>query len=237
MVGDHHFPYTDKRTQRLINDFLEEQQPDYLIYNGDLCDFYQLSKFSKDPARVAYLEDDIKQVRQMFALHERTLPNTKKIFTTGTHEYRFEMFMWSKAAELSSLACLTIPKLYELDNYGIGYVPFEQGLLTNGTFLILHGDIVSIHSSYTAKRQHEKQGGSGMCNHTHRMGSYFKTDRFGTYGWWENGCTCTLEPDWLTNANWQQGFSLVHFTDHERFFVEQIPIVDHKFMYGGRLYK
>lgn len=236
-MGDHHYPYTDWATQKLIDKFLAELQPDVLIYNGDICDFYQLSTFSKDPTRVGELENDIKMVRQMFARHEQSMPKTQKVLITGTHEYRFEKFMWSKAAELSSISNLTIPQLYQLEQYGIGYVPFEQGLLINDVFMVLHGDIVSIHSSYTAKRQYERQGGCGICNHTHRMGEYFKTNRYGVWGWWENGCTCSLDPDWISNPNWQQGFSLVHFTDHERFYVEQNLIIDHKFMYGGRVYK
>jgi predicted phosphodiesterase len=237
IVGDHHFPYTDPITQKLINRFLEEQQPDYLIYNGDVCDFYQVSKFAKDPSRADQLGNDIKQVRQMFAYHERILPNTEKILISGTHEVRFEKWLWTKAPEVSSLEELSVPAQYQLENYGIGYVPYEQGLLINDIFLVLHGDIVSIHSSYSAKRQFERQGGCGICNHTHRMGSYYRTDRHGTWGWWENGCTCDLDPDWTMNPNWQQGFSLLHFTATDRFYVEQIPIINHAFMYGGKLYK
>jgi predicted phosphodiesterase len=237
VVGDHHFPYQDQKTQSLINRFLTELQPNYLIYNGDLCDFYQVSVFAKDPNRISKLQEDIDMVTQMFESHKQTLPDTQLIMIAGTHEYRFEKFLWSRAAELSSLSCLTIPELYKLDRYEIKYIPFEQGLLINKVFLVLHGDIASIHSAYTAKRQYEKHGGCGMCNHTHRGGSFYKRDRFGTWGWWENFCTCSLDPDWIRNPNWQQGFSLVHFTDHKRFWIEQIPIVDYAFLYGGRLYK
>jgi len=237
IIGDHHFPFTDEKTQELIDRFLEERQPDIIVYNGDLCDFYQISVFAKDPSRVGELQKDVNRVKHMFAKHGLIIPNTLKILVEGTHEYRFQKFMWSKAAELSSLNCLTIPELYQLKEYKIVHVPFEQGLLVNRVFLILHGDIVSIHSAYTAKRLYEKHGGCGITNHTHRGGSFYKRDRFGTWGWWENFCTCSLDPDWIRNPNWQQGFSLVHFTSHSRFWVEQIPIIDHAFMYGGRVYR
>lgn len=236
VVGDYHYPFQDKRTVAIVDEFLAELQPNYLIYNGDLCDFYQVSKFSKDPARLGHLQRDINLVKRMFTKHELILPNTVRIMLGGTHEFRFEKFLWSKAAELSSLACLTIPELYQLREHNIKYIPFEQGLLINKVFLILHGEIVSIHSAYTAKRQFERNGGCGLCNHTHRGGSFYKRDRFGTWGWWENFCVCSLNPDWIRNPNWQQGFSLIHFTDHKRFWVEPIPIVDHKFLYGNRIY-
>lgn len=237
VIGDTHFPFHDPKTIALVDRCLEDIQPDYLIYNGDLGDFYQLSVFAKDPARLGGLQGDIRLVKRMFAKHELILPNTEKILISGTHEYRFEKFLWSKAAELSSLSCLTIPELYQLKEYNIQYIPFEQGLLINKVFLVLHGEIVSAHSAYTAKRQFERNGGCGMCNHTHRGGSFYKKDRFGTWGWWENFCLCSLNPDWIRNPNWQQGFSLIHFTDHKRFWVEQVPIIKHEFLFRGTTYK
>ena len=50
-----------------------------------------------------------------------------------------------------------------------------------------------------------------------------------------HNCLCSLDPDWVSNPNWQQGFSLVHFTK-DRFWVEQLQIINRKFMYGGRVF-
>jgi hypothetical protein len=47
---------------------------------------------------------------------------------------------------------------------------------------------------------------------------------------------CSLDPDWITNPNWQQGFSIITFEDGGRYFVEQIPVMKNKFIYGGRIY-
>lgn len=237
VIGDTHHPHHDYTAIRIAESILVDTQPDILIYNGDLCDFYQVSVFAKDPARIHLLQKDIDMVKNMFKKHKRLLPNTKKFFIAGTHEHRFEKFMWSNAKELSSLKALTIPELYELNKYDIDYIPFEQGLMVNKVFLILHGDLVSVHSAYTAKRAFEKHGGCGIVNHTHRGGSFYKRDRFGTWGWWENFCLCSLNPDWIQNPNWQQGFSMVHFTDHSRFFVEQIPIIEHKVLFRGKVYR
>jgi hypothetical protein len=237
LIGDQHFPFENQKVLNVVDEIMDEVEPDYILYNGDLCDFYQVSKFDKDPGRVDELEHDIGLVKQYFAKHEIMFPYAQRIMLNGTHEHRFEKFMWSKAAELSSFSCLTIPSLYNLKEYGIKYIPFEQGLLINGVFLILHGDIASIHSSFTAKRQFERKGGCGITNHTHRGGSYYKTNRFGIWGWWENFCLCTLNPDWIQNPDWQNGFSLIHFTDHKRFWVQQIPIIDNEALYNGKVYK
>jgi len=236
IIGDTHNPYQDTRAVQAVEKFLAELQPDYLFYNGDLSDFYQVSVFAKDPARLGELQSDIDMTTDMFARHVVSMPNTKKILVEGTHENRWYKYLQERAPAVSKLRGTNIIELYKLESFGIDYAPFERGVLINGTFLVLHGDIASIHSSYTAKRHYEKHGGNGICNHTHRGGSYYKRDRFGTWGWWENFCLCRLDPDWIQNPNWQQGFSLVHFQDDGRFWVEQIPIVHGKFIYGGKLY-
>jgi len=237
VINDPHNPYQDVRTLSLVEGLLKEIQPNYLIYNGDMCDFYQISPFDKDPHRIPEMQGDINNTKAMFQRHKVILPNTKKILQDGNHEDRWQKFLWTKARELSSLRCLTIPELYGLSEYDIEHVAYERGIMINDIFLILHGTIASIHSGYTAKRMYEKHGGCGICGHCHRGGSFYKRDRFGTWGWWENFCLCSLDPDWTQHPNWVQGFSLVHFIGHKRFWVEQIPITGHAAMYGGKLYE
>ncbi len=236
ILGDTHCPYQDNEVVAAVEKFLEDSQPDYIVYNGDINDFYQVSSFSKDPSRLAHLQDDIDITTAMFKRHREIVPDAEIIFIEGTHENRWYKYLQDKAPAVSQLRGTTIPALYDLEKLGITYVPFERGVLVNGTFLILHGDYASIHSSYTAKHHFEQSGGSGICNHTHRGGSYYKRDRFGVYGWWENFCLCRLDPDWIQNPNWQQGFSMVTFSDTGRFFVEQVPIIDGQFIYGGKVY-
>lgn len=236
VLNDTHIPFHDPEVLQLVERFLAENPPDILIYNGDMIDFYQLSKYDKDPARISLMQKEVDTVCELLDRHAKILPDVERYFIVGTHERRMQSFLWSKAQALSSLRCLTIDELFGLNERGITKVDFEQGVIINDVFLVLHGDIASIHSSYTAKRLYEKHGGCGMAGHTHREGSYYKRDRFGTWGWWENGCLCSLNPDWIQNPNWVQGLSLVHFTG-QRFHVEQIPIIDGKFVYGGKKYE
>ncbi len=237
IMGDTHNPYQDDKVVNVVEQCLEDIQPDYLFYNGDLNDFYQVSDFSKDPARLSSLQEDIDLTIKMFERHKYIVPNVKMVFIEGTHENRWFKYLQDKAPAISKLRGTTIPALYMLDKFEIEYVTFERGVLINSTFLILHGDVASKHSAATARVHYEKNGGSGICNHTHRLGSFFHRSRFGTFGWWENGCLCRLDPDWIINPNWQHGFSVITFEDTGRFFVEQVPIVENKFIYGGKLYQ
>jgi hypothetical protein len=220
-----------------VERFLADYQPQIVVYLGDMNDFYQVSVFDKNPERVSQLQQDVSNTTTMFRRHRNILPNSAFFLIDGNHEYRWQKFLWTKAPELSSLDCLSIGELFKLNEFQIDHIPYEEGLMLNGIFLFVHADIASIHSGYTAKRLYEKHGGCGMCGHTHRGGSFYKRDRFGTWGWWENFCLCSLNPDWIKNPNWTHGFSLVHFKGRHRFWVEQIPIIGGGFMYGGVLYE
>ncbi len=235
ILQDTHNPFQDQRVLREVELFLGELQPELIVYPGDMGDFYQISKFNKSPSRADKLQEDLGSTASMFKRHRKLCPNTRMIFEDGNHEDRLRKFLWGVSPALASLKCLTIESLYKLKESDVEHIPYEEGLLINGNFMITHSDLIRAHSGYTAKGMSDKHGGSGIHGHSHRLGSYYKRNRFGIYGWWENGCLCDLNPDWIQNPNWQQGFSLVHFKK-ERFWVEQLQIIQRKFMYGGAVH-
>jgi len=234
VLQDTHNPFQDQRVLREVELFLWELQPDLVLYPGDMGDFYLLSKFDKNPERANSLQKDLNSTGEMFKRHRALLPNARMIFEEGNHEDRLRKYLWQNPA-LASLDALKLKNLYKLEDAGVEHVPYKEGVLINGKFLVTHGDLVRAHSSYTAKGMSDKYGGSGIHGHTHRLGSYYRKNYFGIYGWWENGCLCDLNPDYVTNPNWQQGFSIIQFTK-DRFWVQQIQIINRKFMYGNRVY-
>ena len=235
IINDTHNPFQDQRALHEVELFLKELQPDMVIYAGDMNDFYQISKFDRNPARADSLQDDLDSTVSMFTRQRTLLPNTRMIQIDGNHEDRLRRNLWGNNPAMSSLRELTIGKLYQLDKNEIEHVDKDEGVLVNGVFWVTHGDLIRAHAGYTAKGMSDKHGGCGIHGHSHRLGSYYKRDRFGIFGWWENGCLCSLDPDWIAWPNWQQGFSLVHFTK-ERFWVEVIQIINRKFMRGGKIY-
>jgi predicted phosphodiesterase len=234
-ISDLHFPYHDRMALTRVLSFLAEQQPEIVILNGDICDFYQISKFDKNPKRADSLQSDIDMARSFLAELRRLLPHASIYFNEGNHEFRMTRYLWADAPALSSLRCLKLESLLTLSDYTIALVPAEKGIMINGVYLVLHGDISSIHSGYTAKRMYEKHGGNGVGGHCHRLGSFLKRDRFGTHGWYEGGCLCQLNPDYIINPNWVQGLTMIDFFGNH-FLTESIPIIGGKFIYGGKYY-
>ena len=91
---DTHNPFQDEVALALVEGFLKELQPDFILYNGDSNDFYQLSKFDKNPGRINKLQDDLDDTKAMFSRHREICPNSIMKFIDGNHEYRLEKFLW-----------------------------------------------------------------------------------------------------------------------------------------------
>ncbi|MCF7634861.1 MAG: hypothetical protein LLF82_000327 [Dehalococcoides mccartyi] len=236
ILNDVHAPYYDPVVFDLVCRFLTRLQPDYVILIGDWFDFYQLSRFSQNPKRRLELQNDLYHLFALFSKLRISCPASNIIFVPGNHEDRLRRFKWDKVPELSGLDALKLDQLFKLDKFDIKLGSYDKGLLINGVFMAHHGDRVRKYSGWTAKAMYEKRGGSGICGHSHRGGTYTKRDTFGEYGWWENYCLCSLDPEFDNTPDWHQGFSLVHFIDN-RFMVEPIPIVKHAFIYGGEIWR
>ncbi len=236
VLQDFHYPYQDQRIIREVELFAKEFSPDIITYPGDVIDCYLLSKFDKNPERADHLQAEFDMSANMFKRQREYCPNARMIFESGNHEDRLRRYLWSKAPALASLRCLKIEELMGLNTNGVECIEKDEGILFNGNFIVTHAEIIRAHSGWTAKGMSDKHGGSGIHGHSHRLGSYYKTNRSGMYGWYENGCLCNLHPDYMVHPNWQPGFSVVTFTNGGRFWVEQIPIINRKFIYGGKLY-
>jgi len=232
---DAHIPFHDPRVIALIRSFFVELQPDYITIPGDWWDLYQLSRFNRDPDRINKLQSDIDKGVSILRLMRLECPNTKFIFEDGNHEDRLRKFIWRSTQEMVSLRCFNPDELLGLIELEIDRVPKQCILEVNGIFKVEHGDVASKHSSWTAKAMFERRGGCGMCGHSHRGGVYYKSD-IKDWGWWENYCTCNLHPEYVKNPNWMHGFSLIHFVG-DRFWVEMIPIINYKFIYGGKIFE
>ena len=235
VLNDLHIPFQDQRVIREVELFIKELQPNLLLYPGDIADFYPLSHFDKNPSRKETLQTELTLVANMFKRHRTLCPNARMIFELGNHEDRLRSYLWSQSPALSSLECLTIEQLFKLKENEVKMVDYAEGIMINDNFLVTHGELIRAHSGYTAKGMSDKYGGSGMHGHSHRLGSYYKRDRFNVYGWFENGCLCDLEPDYMVHPDWQQGFSVITFKSG-RFWVEPIQIIHRKFIYGSKLY-
>jgi len=232
-VSDLHAPYQDPHCMKIIEDFSRWFKPQKVFILGDLVDFYQLSKFDKNPCRMDNLQDDIDSARSELERIRSANPKADIVLFEGNHEARLTKWLWNHP-EVASLRNLSIQELLTLHKYDIKWVGGLEVYLYHD-FALEHGNIVRKFSAYTARGMMERNGVSGISGHTHRMGTHYHTDLGGDFVWVENGCLCDRHPDYVKNPDWQNGFSVGFFKKaNSRFTVDQICIPDGKCVYSGR---
>jgi predicted phosphodiesterase len=236
-LSDIHVPFQNNDALRIVAKFIKDFQPDYVTFLGDTTDFYAISSFNKDPARITSLQADINESIQIIKRLQKVVPDASWRFHEGNHENRLQRYMWNNP-EISSLDALTVPNLLHLPELGIKYIPQNKTDISH-RFVFTHGDMARKFSNYTAKAMLEKYGMSGISAHTHRAGQYYLTDASGFKSWTECGCLCDLHPEYLIGTpNWMNCFSVGWFKKRSnRYIIEQVPIVDKMAVYTGQEYK
>ena len=206
VLSDLQIPFVDAALEKARDQFISEWKPDYIFYDGDIMDCYELSSFDKNPHRIFGLEDEQEQARKMLRHHRTLVPNAKLYWIDGNHEERLQRVIWKHAQGFAHMV-KDLPEALELDKFCEGYVAYGQHVEFLG-FIITHGTAVSAFSAYTARKQLEKYNSSGCSGHTHRIGSYSRTDhRHISHTWYETGTGARMDMEYTKgHPNWQSGF-------------------------------
>lgn len=161
VLSDIHFPYQDDKALKAVYKFLEQHPVDTIVLNGDILDFYDVSSFDKDPARINSLQKEIDMANKFFS-QLRKRHSGRIIFIGGNHDSdRLERYL-KKHPELYSLNALKIDRILNLNEYDIDFYRDEFRL---GSLKIIHGDMVRKFSAYTARGELEKHDTSGISGH------------------------------------------------------------------------
>lgn len=233
-ASDIHVPFHDKLSVKTVRNYNEKDKPKVVFFGGDICDFYSISKFDKDPARKFSLQEELDETVDLLADFIRVNPDARYIFLEGNHENRTESYA-SRHPEMASLRAFTVPKMLQLDELGIEFVPYDKGI-TLDNIVYKHGMSATMHA---AKKELETEMMDGVSGHIHRIQRYSLTNRQGSFTWYTNGHLTKQEDVEYMNQqtpNWQQGIIIVDTDSKGNNQVHQIAIRDHKFYFDGVLY-
>ncbi len=230
--NDWQVPFHDETALELFLNFCQKEQPDWIDLAGDIHDFYQISRFDKNPNRRYSLQDDIDVLDELLCRLRAQNPNATIYYELGNHEHRLRKFLWSsKGEKLASLRCLKVENLLNLSKYNI--TPIEKWR-QQGDLYIMHGTVLSKHAGYSAKLHFEKYGVTMIHGHSHRDGKFTRRTLEGHKAVWENYCLCKLDNvEYDPFPNWTQGWSKITMVG-DRPYVEQIPIIAGEYIYGGK---
>lgn len=229
VIGDIHIPYHDKKALKICLDYLKQENINGLLLNGDILDFYSISRFYKRPD-APRLVNEMEVGKEFFALLRKIFPNTPIYYKIGNHEERWEMFIGLKCQELWGIANLQFENLLELDKYSIELISNQRTVIT-GMLNILHGHEFKMFSGgvNVARSARLKAIDNVLVGHFHRcQNDIAKTLSDKMQGGFSIGCLCGLSPDFMPINNWSHGFALVKTEDDGHFEVENLKIVDGK---------
>lgn len=240
-LSDTHGQFVDERALDVACQIVSDLEPDMLVHLGDLGDFYSISSHEKNPERRQDLQHDVEEAARILGKIDQTVSSdTPKILVEGNHENRLKRYIWHTAPALAGLKHLNIPELIGANDLGWEYVKQDKEIFPE--FIVKHGDFVAGKSGYTARKEMDRAWLSGISGHTHRLGVHCYTARrhslYGVRGavWIENGCLCEQDAEYLKSpGDWQQGFTIVRFTDDGP-VPELVYILNGRAFYNGKVY-
>ena len=240
VLNDIQFPFHDRKVMGLVEGFAKDLKPHGVILNGDIVDCYEISTYDRNPLTQATLD---KEAKLAMGLMERLAAvSTECWWIGGNHEDRLRRFLWKHAASfkqmgsratIAAMGVLDFPALFRLGEHGFRWRPYG-GAVMLGKLMVTHGMMVRTQSAASGRAHFERFGTSVLIGHTHRLGVYYRTNVRGVHAAYENGCLCSLTPEYAQHPDWQQGLSVVHVDTNGWYNVQQIPILNRqRFYYGG----
>lgn len=220
ILSDIHIPYHDPVALALALEYAKDYEPDHIVLNGDIVDFYGASAYRKDPLRINTLQDELDETVAFLRLLRSQHTDAKIDYVMGNHEDRIQRFLIDKAPELCSFDCLALDELLKLKELDIRFVD-SKSTISLGELEVTHGTIVRKWSGSSGKAHHEKFGGSVLIGHVHRLGTFYRTNRWGTHIAIENGFLGRNDFEYVDRPDWQHGFTAIEYLTDGTFTIRQ----------------
>lgn len=234
---DTHFPYENHQHVRLFLKVAKALKPDYFVNLGDSIDFWQLSKFSKDPLRKNMIHDDLDDFKKhLYEMDKALGDNCQKIFLGGNHEARIEHYIRERCPEITKLVT-SVRSYCGFDDLGWSYIPYGK-IYKLGTVHYIHGDLIGINSGIAMLR---KYGVNVVHGHDHR----------GSVRWFQNleknifcmSCghlSDQSQQEYLKYgiADWASGFGIIYYSDNfQQAYPTFVPIFGNSCIVNGQEFR
>ena len=213
ILSDIHFPYHSLDALTIAIRHLKSSAIDCLYLNGDIMDFYSISRHEKDKdlrdfkREVDMSRDFLKKLRDLFP----TIPIYYKL---GNHEQRWARSLQLQADEFAQLHELQFNIFFNLDKLQFNLVEDWQGM-EMGDLLVVHG-----HELYGAGGINPSQNlmNKTLCNtlmgHVHKTSTTQKKTAFKDYiNTYTTGCLTVLSPKYMPFSMHNHGFAMVEINE------------------------
>lgn len=226
IISDLHIPYQDNKAIDAALKYGKEKKVNTILINGDLIDFYQLSRFEKDP-RKRNAGFEIKEAKQVLEYIRHKFPKALIIWYMGNHDHRFTKYMVNKAPELLDIPEFSLYHIMELQRLNIILLDNNRGTKA-GKLNIRHGhEFYGSGGVFPARSYYLKAKDNILVSHVHRTSEYTEPNiNKSIFGGWSIGCLSDLDPDYNPNNAYNMGFAHLEVFKDGNFKVENKRIIN-----------
>lgn len=231
IVSDIHLPYHDINAIEIALEKAYKDNVDSIYLNGDILDFYQVSRFTKEGGAMS-----IKEERDMFFEFIGWINENFDVpiyFKAGNHEERLAKYINEKAPDLAQLPELSLSGFLKLDELDIQFVDGRQKAMM-GKLIVVHGHEFgeSIFSPVNpARGLFLRAKSTTLAGHNHQTSEHHENNlKNDSMACFSTGCLCQLTPNYRPFAytKWNHGFAIVEIDEDDSFEVSNYRIIDGK---------
>lgn len=210
ILGDVHVPYHSEIAVAAAVGHLKDQNLSGLLLNGDIADFYAISRYMKDPSQRDF-KGELDAVRAFIEWLRQEFPRIPIVYKLGNHEERWQAWLWEHAAEISDDPRMSLRAWLDLEKHDVTLVKDKRPVML-GRLPVHHGHELPSGTASpvnVARGVFVRTGSTGLVGHSHRTSSHSESNLWHhETACWSVGCLCDLRPDYARINKWNWGFAV-----------------------------
>lgn len=211
IISDVHVPYHDERALAAAVEHLKAEGLAGLLLNGDIADFYSISRYMKDP-RQRDFKGELEAVRDFVGWIRSEFPDVPIVYKAGNHEERWDHWLWQHAPEICDDRRMSLVAWLDLEKHGVEWVQDQRPIML-GKLPVLHGHELPKGMAApvnVARGAFLRTLSTCLVGHSHKTSNHAEADMWHhETACWSTGCLCDLRPDYARINRWNHGFAVV----------------------------
>jgi len=226
IISDVHIPYHSENAVLAAVAYLKKAKLDAVLINGDMADFYSISRHMKDP-RQRDFSGELTSCREFVGWMRQKFKSIPIVYKAGNHEERWQHYIWQHAPELSKEKRMSLQSWLDLNDHGVTMVEDKRPVLL-GKLPVLHGHELP---NGIAAPVNPARGAfmrtlhTVLVGHSHRTSAHAESDMWhDETACWSTGCLCDLTPEYARINRWNHGFAMATVESDGEFGIENYRI-------------
>ena len=226
ILSDIHCPYHSEIALAAAVGHLRDMHIDGLVLNGDICDFYSISRWVKNPSERDF-KGELEACRGIIAYLRQQFPDIPIVLKAGNHEERWTHWLWQHAPEISDDPMMSLTAWLKLNEHGVTLIENQRPIML-GKLPVMHGHELPKGLAApvnVARGAFLRTLSTCLVGHSHRTSNHTESDMWhDETACWSAGCLCDLTPEYARINRWNWGFAVATVHEDNQFDVENLRI-------------